>query len=159
MLDDHSGLGGCHSRILDRWTATQAAPKAPQRKRPCRSRALSVILTVRSLKCALASPDSGLVALACVPKILSQHTPTTKLSTAMARNPRASYLPLLPPSKNLATAIKEKVNGSGTQMNDCWVRRYSNSFPSSRSRAGIILYQYTATTKLNTASPKHASAR
>jgi hypothetical protein len=29
MLDDHSGLGGCHSRILDRWTATQAAPKAP----------------------------------------------------------------------------------------------------------------------------------
>ena len=31
--------------------------------------------------------------------------------------------------------------------------------PSSRSRAGIILYQYTATTKLNTASPKHASAR
>jgi hypothetical protein len=23
-----------------------------------------------------------------------------------------------PPSKNLATAIKEKVNGSGTQMND-----------------------------------------
>jgi hypothetical protein len=42
---------------LDRWTATQAAPKAPQRKRPCRSRALSVILTVRSLTCALASPD------------------------------------------------------------------------------------------------------
>src|SRR5262245_28617863 len=46
MLDDYSGLGGCHSRILDRWTATQAAPKAPQRKRPCRSRALSLILTV-----------------------------------------------------------------------------------------------------------------
>jgi hypothetical protein len=37
------GPGGCHSRILDRWTATQAAPKAPQRKRPCRSRALSLI--------------------------------------------------------------------------------------------------------------------
>ena len=29
----------------------------------------------------------------------------------MARNPRASYLPLLPPSKNLTTEIKEKVNG------------------------------------------------
>src|SRR5262245_2665599 len=42
MLDDYSGLGGCHSRILDQWTATQAAPKAPQRKRPCRSRGLSV---------------------------------------------------------------------------------------------------------------------
>jgi hypothetical protein len=44
------------------WTATQAAPKAPQRKRPCRSRALSLILTVRSLNSALASPDEGLVA-------------------------------------------------------------------------------------------------
>src|SRR5262249_41379727 len=40
--DDYSGLEGCHSRILDQWTATQAAPKAPQRKRPCRSRGLSV---------------------------------------------------------------------------------------------------------------------
>jgi hypothetical protein len=44
------------------WTATQAAPKAPQRKRPCRSRALSLILTVRSLNHALASPEQGLVA-------------------------------------------------------------------------------------------------
>jgi hypothetical protein len=41
-----------------------------------------------------------------LPKILSQHTPTTKLSTAMARNPRASYLPLLPPSKNQANTIR-----------------------------------------------------
>jgi hypothetical protein len=43
------GGAQCHSRILDRWTATQVAPKAPQRKRPCRSRALSLILTVRLL--------------------------------------------------------------------------------------------------------------
>jgi hypothetical protein len=59
MLSGYSGLGGFHSRTLDRWTAPQAAPKAPQRKRPCRSRALSLILTVRSLNCAYASPNRG----------------------------------------------------------------------------------------------------
>ena len=49
-LDDYSGLmGDATPEYLDRWTATQAAPKAPQRKRPCHSRALSLILTVRSL--------------------------------------------------------------------------------------------------------------
>jgi hypothetical protein len=62
MLSGYSGLGGCHSRILDRWTATQAAPKAPQRKRPCRSRALSLILAVRSLKLRVREPRQGLVA-------------------------------------------------------------------------------------------------
>jgi len=40
MLSDYSGLGEATPEYLDRWTATQAAPKAPQRKRPCRSRAL-----------------------------------------------------------------------------------------------------------------------
>lgn len=44
MLNDVSGLGDATPEFLDRWTATQAAPKAPQRKRPCRSRALSLIL-------------------------------------------------------------------------------------------------------------------
>jgi hypothetical protein len=56
----NNDVGGFHSRILDRWTATQAAPKAPQRKRPCRSRALSLILTVVELR--VREPRQGLVA-------------------------------------------------------------------------------------------------
>jgi hypothetical protein len=57
MLEDYSGLGGCHSRILDRWTTTQAASKAPQRKRPCRPRALSLIL--RPFVCCVREPRLG----------------------------------------------------------------------------------------------------
>jgi hypothetical protein len=128
--------GRCHATRIDR---TMQGRQTPGRA----SRRLS-----RRLPCSF-QKASGLL---CTAKrrgmILSQHTPTTKVSTAMARNPRASYLPLLSPSKNLATAIKEKVNGSATQVNDCSVRRYSNSFASSRNRTGIILYQYTATARL-----------
>src|SRR5215471_16048507 len=59
MLDDYSGLGGCHSRISDRWTATQAAPKAPQRKRSCRSRALSLILDCSFVELRVREPRPG----------------------------------------------------------------------------------------------------
>src|SRR5262249_62247153 len=62
MLDDCSGLGGRHSRILDRWTATQAAPKAPQWKRPCRSRALSLIPNRSFVELRVREPRQGLVA-------------------------------------------------------------------------------------------------
>src|SRR5262245_5182482 len=59
MLEDYSGLGGCHSRILDRWTATQAASKAPQRKRPCRPRALSLILDRSFVELRVREPRLG----------------------------------------------------------------------------------------------------
>jgi hypothetical protein len=39
--------------------STQAAPKAPQRKRPCRSSALSLILTVRSLNSRTRAPTGA----------------------------------------------------------------------------------------------------
>jgi hypothetical protein len=44
-VDDHSGLGMPLPNIGS-MDGTQAAPKAQQRKRPCRSRPLSLILTV-----------------------------------------------------------------------------------------------------------------
>jgi hypothetical protein len=87
-LDDYSGLGDATPEYLDRWTATQAAPKAPQRKRPCRSRALSLILTVRSLNCASASPDQGLVALTSLPDPASPRVPAGARRKRRAR-PRA----------------------------------------------------------------------
>jgi len=43
------GLGDATPEYLDRWTATQAAPKAPQRKRSCR----------RSLNLRVREPDRG----------------------------------------------------------------------------------------------------
>jgi hypothetical protein len=86
-LDDYSGLGDATPEYLDRWTATQAAPKAPQRKRPCRSRALSLILTVRSLNCASASPDQGLVAFRItLMAIHSKHLETLEAVIATALN-------------------------------------------------------------------------
>jgi hypothetical protein len=57
MLNDHSGLGGCHSRIIG--SATQAVPKAPQRKRPCRSRALSLILDRSFVELRVREPRLG----------------------------------------------------------------------------------------------------
>jgi hypothetical protein len=53
-------------------------------------------------------------------------------------------MPLLPPSKNLATEIKEKVNGSGTQMNDCWLR-------------DIQVFSFISKSSLNNSVPIHGN--
>jgi hypothetical protein len=64
-------IGGSHSRILDRWTATQAAPKAPQRKRPCRSRALVLDPNRSFVELRVREPRQGLVAFRHLQEVLN----------------------------------------------------------------------------------------
>jgi hypothetical protein len=63
MLDDHSGLGGCHSRILGSMDGNTGRSEGATAEKavpfPC---AVLDPKTARPLNCAFASPDQGLVA-------------------------------------------------------------------------------------------------
>jgi hypothetical protein len=93
------------------------------------------------LNCVSSKPGAGQ---------LANTTPGSPLPIALPAAPAAV--------KKSFGSYKRESQWQCDQVNDCSVRRYSSSFASSRNRAGIILYQYTATARLNTAAPKDASA-